>query len=124
MCHIAVPTSNSRARLEPTAILTGGRDQSQSGMGLMVVCNGKRSPVIEAEMKHLVETRVHSGGGGHGAEKGTATCPESQYTGTEFPNFLYIGCTMFRYYFPIMALGRYFCAFKPAGELYRTAMQG
>ncbi|KAL5325582.1 hypothetical protein ACEPPN_006710 [Leptodophora sp. 'Broadleaf-Isolate-01'] len=33
--------------------------------------------------------------------------PESQYTGTGFPNFFYIGYELYSHYFPMMALGRY-----------------
>ncbi|KAK8023772.1 hypothetical protein PG993_011838 [Apiospora rasikravindrae] len=81
-------------------------------MGLLAVCNGKTSPAIESGVKHLVETQVYSGNGEHESQRRTATWLERQYTGTGFPNFFYIGYSLYRHYFPIMALGRYLCAFK------------
>lgn len=87
-------------------------------MGLLAVCGGKTSPAIEAGVKHLVETQVYSGGSGSedGSQKRTATWAERQYTGTGFPNFFYIGYSLYRHYFPIMALGRYLCAFQKVGS--------
>ncbi|KAM3514839.1 hypothetical protein MY11210_001563 [Beauveria gryllotalpidicola] len=35
------------------------------------------------------------------------TWAETRYTGTGFPNFFYIGYSLYRHYFPLMALGRY-----------------
>ncbi|KAK7972540.1 hypothetical protein PG988_006674 [Apiospora saccharicola] len=93
-----------------------GEDTAWALMGLLAVCNGKTSPAIEAGVKHLVETQVYSGGSGSededGSDKRAATWAERQYTGTGFPNYLYLGYTMYRHYFPIMALGRYLCAFQ------------
>ncbi|KAK6856615.1 squalene-hopene cyclase [Apiospora arundinis] len=84
-------------------------------MGLLAVCNGKTSTAIETGIKHLVETQVYSGGD-EDSKKTMATWPERQYTGTGFPNFFYIGYTMYRHYFPIMALGRYLSAFEKGAE--------
>ncbi|KAK8070624.1 squalene cyclase [Apiospora hydei] len=82
-------------------------------MGLLAVCNGKTSSAIESGIKHMVETQVYSGGGGeHSPGKIAATWTERQYTGTGFPNFFYIGYSLYRHYFPIMALGRYLSAFS------------
>lgn len=36
-----------------------------------------------------------------------ASWPEAQYTGTGFPNHFYMGYTLYRHYFPLMALGRF-----------------
>jgi len=36
-----------------------------------------------------------------------ASWPETQYTGTGFPGFFYIGYELYAHYFPMMALGRY-----------------
>lgn len=36
-----------------------------------------------------------------------ATWPETQYTGTGFPNHFYMGYTLYSHYFPLMALGRF-----------------
>lgn len=36
-----------------------------------------------------------------------ATWPEKRYTSTGFPNFFYIGYTLYPHYFPMMALGRF-----------------
>ncbi|KAK8102100.1 hypothetical protein PG984_015246 [Apiospora sp. TS-2023a] len=87
-------------------------------MGLLAVCGGKTSPAIETGIKHLVETQIYSGGSEaeHGSGKRTATWAERQYTGTGFPNFFYIGYSMYRHYFPIMALGRYLCVFQESGR--------
>ncbi|KAK8109493.1 terpene cyclase [Apiospora kogelbergensis] len=85
-------------------------------MGLLAACKGKTSPAIEAGIRHLVETQVYSGGADRGSTQSMATWAERQYTGTGFPNFFYIGYTMYRHYFPIMALGRYLTAFKRVGE--------
>ncbi|KAK7946286.1 prenyltransferase and squalene oxidase repeat protein [Apiospora aurea] len=82
-------------------------------MGLLAVCNDETSHAIESGIGHLVETQAYSGSGGeHISEKITATWTERQYTGTGFPNFFYIGYSLYRHYFPIMALGRYLSAFK------------
>ncbi|KAK8074103.1 terpenoid cyclases/protein prenyltransferase alpha-alpha toroid [Apiospora phragmitis] len=61
------------------------------------------------------EKQVYSGGGERGSEKSTATWSETQYTGTGFPNFFYIGYSLYRHYFPIMALGRYLSACRKTG---------
>ena len=45
---------------------------------------------------------VQAAEGKHGA-----SWPERIYTGTGFPNHFYLGYTLYRHYFPMMALGRY-----------------
>ena len=55
---------------------------------------------ITAGVSHLVDTQtdVHDFG---------SSWPESAYTGTGFPNHFYIGYSLYRHYFPMMALGRF-----------------
>ena len=35
------------------------------------------------------------------------SCDGVEFTGTEFPNYFYLGYNFYRHYFPMMALGRY-----------------
>jgi squalene-hopene/tetraprenyl-beta-curcumene cyclase len=55
---------------------------------------------ITAGVSHLVgtQTDIHDSG---------SSWPESAYTGTGFPNHFYIGYSLYRHYFPMMALGRF-----------------
>lgn len=46
--------------------------------------------------------------------------PETQYTGTGFPNFFYIGYTLYRHYFPMMALGRFISASDETSKKHMT----
>ena len=58
-------------------------------------------PAIERGVAHLVSSQTDRDG------KSGASWPEPAYTGTGFPNHFYLGYTMYRHYFPMMALGRY-----------------
>ena len=55
---------------------------------------------VKSGIAHLVYTQTDVAGQG-------ASWPETLYTGTGFPNFFYIGYTLYRHIFPCMALGRY-----------------
>lgn len=69
-------------------------------MGLLTTCSPD-DPSIVAGIKHLVHTQTDV------LREGAAAWPESEYTGTGFPNHFYIAYTLYRHYFPTMALGRY-----------------
>ncbi|KAJ3533476.1 hypothetical protein NM208_g7971 [Fusarium decemcellulare] len=68
-------------------------------MGLLTTCNPDDKAVVAA-VSHLTNTQSDI------LEIG-ASWPETRYTGTGFPNFFYIGYSLYRHYFPMMALGRY-----------------
>jgi squalene-hopene/tetraprenyl-beta-curcumene cyclase len=55
---------------------------------------------IRRGVEYLVQTQIKTGSEG-------ATWHERSYTGTGFPNHLYIGYSFYPHYFPMMALGRY-----------------
>jgi squalene-hopene/tetraprenyl-beta-curcumene cyclase len=56
---------------------------------------------IIAGVKYLVDTQTDPD------EDGGMTWPESEFTGTGFPGHFYLGYTLYRHYFPLMALGRF-----------------
>ncbi|KAL6713725.1 hypothetical protein ACLMJK_008217 [Lecanora helva] len=56
---------------------------------------------IERGVEWLVSHQTQQG------TDGSATWPEKEYTGTGFPNFFYIGYSLYPHCFPMMALGRY-----------------
>ena len=58
-------------------------------------------PAIEAGVAYLVVGQSDVRG------SGAVSWPERLYTGIGFPNFFYLGYTLYRHYFPLMALGRY-----------------
>ena len=70
-------------------------------MGLLATCS-PRDPAILAGIDHLLRTQTDSSPDGE-----CASWPERLYTGTGFPNFFYIGYTLYRHFFPMMALGRF-----------------
>ncbi len=53
---------------------------------------------IRGGVTDLVLSQTDKRGGG-------ASWPEKQYTGTGFPRFFYLGYTLYRHYYPMMALG-------------------
>lgn len=55
---------------------------------------------IRKGVAFLVAAQTKKVGGG-------ASWPETEYTGTGFPGFFYIGYSLYPHYFPMMALGRY-----------------
>jgi squalene-hopene/tetraprenyl-beta-curcumene cyclase len=56
---------------------------------------------IIAGVNYLVDTQTDLDG------DGGMTWPESEFTGTGFPGHFYLGYTLYRHYFPLMALGRF-----------------
>ncbi|KAN0083247.1 Terpenoid cyclases/protein prenyltransferase alpha-alpha toroid [Elaphomyces granulatus] len=58
-------------------------------------------PTIEKGVRYLISAQSKK------TSKGAATWPETLYTGTGFPEFFYIGYSLYSHYFPMMALGRY-----------------
>lgn len=68
-------------------------------MGVLTTCTPHDASVI-AGVSHLVATQTDKQGTG-------ATWPESRHTGTGFPNFFYLGYSLYPHYFPLMALGRF-----------------
>ncbi|KAF7562842.1 hypothetical protein G7046_g1291 [Stylonectria norvegica] len=74
-------------------------------MGLLTICGAGDAAVLKG-VAHLTKSQKES-------QRGGATWPEKRYTGTGFPNFFYIGYTLYSHYFPMMALGRYV---KAAGD--------
>lgn len=80
-------------------------------MGLLATCD-PHEPAVKDGVTHLVETQTDV------QEKGTSW-PEWRYTGTGFPGYFYIGYTLYRHYFPLMALGRY-CEAVGMGPLSPT----
>lgn len=77
-------------------------------MGLLTY----RFPTDEATKKgvaYLVHSQTDTAGDG-------ASWPETKYTGTGFPNHFYLGYTLYRHYFPMMALGRYVEAMRSVDE--------
>ncbi|PHH86976.1 hypothetical protein CDD83_9479 [Cordyceps sp. RAO-2017] len=77
-------------------------------MGLLSVCEPD-DPAVAAAVSHLAATQTAEEAeedNEHQQPRGMSW-PETAYTGTGFPNFFYIGYTLYRHYFPMMALGRY-----------------
>lgn len=65
--------------------------------------------VIRTGIAHLAYSQTDIAGEG-------ASWPESLYTGTGFPRYFYIGYTLYRHYFPMMALGRFVEAVRSSGK--------
>lgn len=95
------------------------RDPSQAGVGkstpsqtawaimaLLTICSHTDGHVSHG-IGYLVKTQSEVHGEGR-------SWPETLYTGTGFPRFFYIGYTLYRHYFPLMALGRFLSAFDEA----------
>lgn len=56
--------------------------------------------IVRSGIAHLVHSQTDIDGEG-------SSWPEKLYTATGFPGHFYIGYTLYRHYFPMMALGRY-----------------
>jgi squalene-hopene/tetraprenyl-beta-curcumene cyclase len=71
---------------------------SQTSWALLALEAAGRSDLLQAErgLRYLVETQTSDG-----------IWPESLATGTGFPNVFYMRYTMYRHYFPLLALGLY-----------------
>lgn len=87
---------------DPVRAGRGTSTASQTAWGLMGLL-AHLPPADESIRKgigYLVSTQTIRKGGG-------ASWPETQYTGTGFPGFFYIGYELYAHYFPLMALGRF-----------------
>ncbi|KAK3682873.1 terpenoid cyclases/protein prenyltransferase alpha-alpha toroid [Podospora appendiculata] len=82
-------------------------------IGLLVTLPPEHEAVM-AGVQCLVRMQTEDRGDGGGS------WPEERYTGTGFPNFFYIGYTLYRHYFPMMALGRFVRAVKARGGVVVT----
>lgn len=65
--------------------------------------------VVKTGVNHLARSQTNTLGEG-------ASWPETKYTGTGFPGHFYFGYTLYRHYFPMMALGRYLKAMRSLTE--------
>ena len=87
---------------DPTKAGIGPSTPSQTAWGLMGLLPflDPGDDSIESAVVHLLDTQTEVKGQG-------ASWPETRYTGTGFPGFFYLGYTLYRHYFPMMALGRW-----------------
>ena len=81
----------------------GPSTASQTGWALMALLAHPQhnQKAIQSGVEYLLRTQALSD---HAEE---ASWPESRYTGTGFPNHFFLGYSLYRHYFPMMALGRY-----------------
>ena len=84
-------------------------------MGLLA-CSETLDETIERGVSYIVDTQTDVSESGEGA-----SWPEKEYTGTGFPNFFYLGYTLYRHYFVLMALGRYVTMAKHIGDKANSA---
>ena len=91
----------------------GPSTPSQTAWALMglLACHETLDENIERAVLYLVDTQTDISDSGEGA-----SWPEKEYTGTGFPNFFYLGYTLYRHYFVLMALGRYVTMAKHMDE--------
>lgn len=87
---------------DPTLAGHGRSTASQTAWGAMALLAHLPSSdeAVKASIAYLVSTQTKTRGDG-------ASWPETEYTGTGFPNFFYLGYSYYPHYFPMMALGRY-----------------
>lgn len=87
---------------EPAQAGRGTSTASQTAWGLMGLLAHLPSTdqSIRKGIAHLILTQTTRKGGG-------ASWPETKYTGTGFPGFLYLSYELYAHYFPLMALGRF-----------------
>jgi squalene-hopene/tetraprenyl-beta-curcumene cyclase len=83
-------------------------------MGLLTTCAPDDEDIL-AGVSYLLQTQTDVRGDG-----AAASWPERQYTGTGFPNHFYIGYSLYRHYFPLMALGRFVSASDLESEKCRS----
>ncbi|CAG8265403.1 unnamed protein product [Penicillium salamii] len=81
----------------------GSSTASQTVWALMAILTRSRShkESIKRGVAYLLRTQTLSD------RSDEASWPETQYTGTGFPNHFYLGYSLYSHYFPMMALGRY-----------------
>ena len=70
-------------------------------MALLAQPSPGDSDAIRRGVQHLVSSQTAF------VDERSASWPERIYTGVGFPNHFYLGYTLYRHYFPLMALGRY-----------------
>lgn len=87
---------------DPTLAGHGKSTASQTAWGAMALLAHLSSSdeAVRASVAYLVSSQTKVRGNG-------ATWLETEYTGTGFPNFFYLGYSYYPHYFPMMALGRY-----------------
>jgi squalene-hopene/tetraprenyl-beta-curcumene cyclase len=86
-----------RSYTDPTWIGHGASTASQTAWALLaLLAAGDDSDSLERGLSYLVESQEDDGG-----------WSEELYTGTGFPGYFYINYEMYRYVFPLSALGRY-----------------
>ncbi|KZZ92926.1 Hopene cyclase [Moelleriella libera RCEF 2490] len=93
---------NLETYLDPSLAGIGPSTPSQTAWGLsalLTTCEVD-DPAVVAAVTHLVSTQAPEDAGGQ-------SWPETRYTGTGFPKHFYIGYTLYRHYFPMMALGKW-----------------
>jgi squalene-hopene/tetraprenyl-beta-curcumene cyclase len=83
---------------DPTLKGQGESTPSQTAWGILgLLAAGKTDhPAVERAVAHLIRTQRLEGG-----------WDERYYTGTGFPKVYYLEYTMYRHYFPLMALSQY-----------------
>ncbi|CAD6589405.1 MAG: hypothetical protein ASARMPRED_004032 [Alectoria sarmentosa] len=87
---------------DPTLAGHGKSTASQTAWGAMALLAHlpNSDEAVSKSIAYLVSSQTKRRGSG-------ATWPETEYTGTGFPNFFYLGYSYYPHYFPTMALGRY-----------------
>lgn len=87
---------------DPTIAGHGKSTASQTAWGSMALLAHLPSndEAVRASIAYLVSSQTKRRGAG-------ASWPETEYTGTGFPKFFYLGYSYYPHYFPMMALGRY-----------------
>lgn len=80
----------------------GESTASQSAWGAMALLAHlpNSDEAVGKSIAYLLASQTKKRGNG-------ATWPETEYTGTGFPKFFYLGYSYYPHYFPMMALGRY-----------------
>ena len=99
--------------LQPHLAGKGHSTPSQTAWALMALlasCD-TGSPAIQAGIDYLLSTQTDLR-----MSDQASSWPEERYTGVGFPNFFYLGYTLYRHYFPMMALGRFVDMVKQEGH--------
>ena len=83
---------------DPSKKGKGPSTPSQAAWGLMglLACGMHRDPAVEKAVHYLLSTQKPDG-----------TWDEPEFTGTGFPKVFYLEYTLYRNYFPLLALGAY-----------------
>ncbi|KAH9906545.1 terpenoid cyclases/protein prenyltransferase alpha-alpha toroid [Xylariomycetidae sp. FL2044] len=101
-----IPFSDMDSLCDPSTPDCAGHGQTSTPsqtawalMGLLSICPPDDEAVAEG-IWYLVRTQTDRRG------EVAASWPETLYTATGFPNFFYMGYSLYRHYFPLTALGR------------------